>query len=255
MNKNQTSDRRDDHFPLNIRFKLRRWNLFICEFEDEIISETNMLSAADSHHVISAQQRKLNLWAQSSSAARTFRTAARKKTQLSPRWLLSMFPDFRLIPRENNLAGWNICVSSSERWPRHVEETFGSRSEYLARSAAAKFVGVFLTKEDSFQIFSWNHPQDPLSDSSSSQTGVALITKHVLLSVLSELQSEAETNRYSQCQLICCVSSNVQKCRAAFRPQIFSFVQNPKIFSLLWYTSEQIHISQAHISSINNSNQ
>lgn len=134
MNKNQTSDRRDDHFPLNIRFKHRGWNLFICEFEDEIISETNMLSAADSHHVISAQQRKLNLRAQSSSAARTFRTAARKKTQLSPRWLLSMFPDFRLIPRENNLAGWNICVSSSERWPRHVEETFGSRSEYLARS-------------------------------------------------------------------------------------------------------------------------
>lgn len=79
MNKNQTSDRRDDHFPLNIRFKHRGWNLFICEFEDEIISETNMLSAADSHHVISAQQRKLNLWAQSSSAARTFRTAARKK--------------------------------------------------------------------------------------------------------------------------------------------------------------------------------
>lgn len=139
-------------------------------------------------HQRSAKQRKLNLWAQSSSAARTFRTAARKKTQLSPQWLLSMFPDFRLIPRENNLAGWNICVSSSERWPRHVEETFGSRSEYLARSAAAKFVGVFLTKEDSFQIFCWNHPQVPLSDSPSSQTGVALITKYVLLSVLSELQ-------------------------------------------------------------------
>ena len=30
MNKNQTSDRRDDQFPLNIRFKHSRWNLFIC---------------------------------------------------------------------------------------------------------------------------------------------------------------------------------------------------------------------------------
>ncbi len=86
-------------------------------------------------------------------AGTPFRTtrSVKKKTQLSPEWLLSTFPDFRLIPRENNLAPWNICACSSERWQRHVEETFGRHLKYLAQSSVEVCFRIFLKKEDSFQ--------------------------------------------------------------------------------------------------------
>lgn len=134
MNKNPTSDRRDDHFLwisdsntvdetcLSVSLRMKSSQRQTC-----YLLQTAIMSSALSRGNWTCEHRAARRHAPSGPLQG-------KKTQLSPRWLLSMFPDFRLIPRENNLAGWNICVSSSERWPRHVEETFGSRSEYLARS-------------------------------------------------------------------------------------------------------------------------
>lgn len=55
------------------------------------------------------------------SRAAGFRGEAGRNYNYLQERLLSMFPDFRPIPRENNLAGWNIW-ECSERRQRHVEE-------------------------------------------------------------------------------------------------------------------------------------
>lgn len=103
---------------------------FICWFEGKTRPSLRSLSLRQTCYlpqtdVVSSAVSK----AEETGGWHTFQddSLCKEKPQLSPETSLSAFPHFRLIPRENDLAGWNLSA-----WP--VEETFGRHFEYFSSS-------------------------------------------------------------------------------------------------------------------------
>lgn len=108
---------------------------FICWFEGKSRPSLRSLSLRQTCYlpltaVVSSAVSK----AEETGGWHTFQddSLCKEKPQLSPETSLSAFPHFRLIPRENDLAGWNLSA-----WP--AEETFGRHFEYFSLSLSLSF--------------------------------------------------------------------------------------------------------------------